>query len=423
MEISLNPLVGIVVTLALIGFFQGIEIAFVSANRLNIELRKKQGKRSGVVLSYFVQHPEKLIGTIIVTVNLLIVIYGLLLAIFLQPFWGKDGLGINNPFLILALDVIIAALLLLIIVFFFKSIFRAHSDKLITNPFVINIISATTNTFGAIGSLFTSTSRRALDLFVERNFRDTKSQLTATDLEQFVEQSKEHSEEDTEFDTELFENALSFRDIKVRQCLIPRKEIIALEQNCSLADIKNKFIETKLGKLIIYNQNIDNIVGYVHQLDMFKKNATLADILHPIPAVPESMSASDLINKLTKSRKSIAWVVDEFGGTSGIVTMEDLLEELVGDIQDEFDTDEVVDKQLSKTEFIIGGRMELDHLREKYNLAFEDTDSETISGYIIQQHESIPKMKERIIIDQYEFEILNVSATRIELVKMKKLDL
>jgi putative hemolysin len=423
MEISLNPIVGIIISLVLIGFFQGIEIAFVSANRLNIELRKKQGKRSGIVLSQFVQHPEKLIGTIIVMVNLLIVIYGLLLALFLQPFWSEKGLGITNPFLTLAIDVIIAALLLLIVVFFFKSLFRAHSDKVITNPFVISIISVTTNTFGAIGSLFTSTTRRTLDLFVERNFRDTGGQLSATDLEQFVEQSKEHSDEDPEFDTELFENALSFRDIKVRQCLIPRKEIIAVEESSSIDSIKAKFIETKLGKLIIFKDNIDNIVGYVHQLDMFKKGVQLNDILHPIPAVPESMSASDLINKLTKSRKSIAWVVDEFGGTSGIVTMEDLLEELVGDIQDEYDTDDVVDKQLSKTEFMIGGRLELDHLIEKYNLQFEETDSETISGYIINQHESIPKMKERIVIGKYEFEILNVSATRIELVKMKILNL
>jgi CBS domain containing-hemolysin-like protein len=171
----------------------------------------------------------------------------------------------------------------------------------------------------------------------------------------------------------------------------------------------------------VYEKNIDHITGYIHQLDLFKNPASLQSILLPIPAVPESMSATDLISKFTKERKSIAWVVDEFGGTAGIVTMEDVLEELFGEIQDEYDTEEFEEKQLSENEFIFSGRLELDYLEEKYGFDFGEEETETLSGYIINYYETIPQQKERIIIDDYEFDIISVSDTRIEMVKMKKL--
>ena len=171
----------------------------------------------------------------------------------------------------------------------------------------------------------------------------------------------------------------------------------------------------------MYENNIDNIQGYIHQLDFFKKPQDLRSILLPIPVVPETMSATDLMNKFTKERKSIAWVVDEFGGTAGIVTMEDLLEEIFGEIQDEYDTEEFVEKQIAENEFIFSGRLELDYLNEKYELDFPESESETLSGYIINQHEAIPRAKERIIIDKYEFDVLSVSDTRIEMVKLKLL--
>jgi CBS domain containing-hemolysin-like protein len=176
-----------------------------------------------------------------------------------------------------------------------------------------------------------------------------------------------------------------------------------------------------MSKLVVYSENIDNILGYIHQLDLFKNPATIKEILLPIFTVPESMSASDLINKFTKERKSMAWVVDEFGGTSGIVTMEDVLEEIFGEIKDEYDTEEQVDKQLSETEFILSGRLELDYLNEKYELDFPEAESETLSGFIIKEHTTIPKPKESIIIGDYQFDVLNVSDTRIELVKLKLL--
>lgn len=250
-----------------------------------------------------------------------------------------------------------------------------------------------------------------------------KDVFSKVDLESFMQQNKHHEEEESnEINKELFENALSLSETKLRECLIPRKEIEAVNINMPLAEVKTKFIETHLSKLVVYDSDIDNISGYIHQLDLFKKPATVKDILLPIPTVPESMSATDLMNKFSKERKSIAWVIDEFGGTAGIVTMEDLLEEIFGEIKDEYDTEEFIDKQLGPQEFIFSGRAELDHISEKYGLVFpNDGDTETLSGYIIKNNEEIPKLKDHIIIGNYEIDILNVSDTRIEMVKLKLL--
>jgi CBS domain containing-hemolysin-like protein len=196
---------------------------------------------------------------------------------------------------------------------------------------------------------------------------------------------------------------------------------VGIEQGATIEQLKQQFIDTKLSRLVVYNKNIDHIVGYVHQLDLFAAPTSINEILYPIPAVPESMSAADLISKFTRERKSIAWVVDEFGGTAGIITMEDVLEELFGEIQDEYDTEELLEKKINDEEFLFSGRIELDYLAEKYGLEWGQEEAETLSGYIIHYHEKIPSQKERIIIDGYEFEIVQVSDTRIETVKLKRL--
>jgi CBS domain containing-hemolysin-like protein len=210
--------------------------------------------------------------------------------------------------------------------------------------------------------------------------------------------------------------------VKIRQCLVPRTEIEAVEINTPLEEVREKYIQTKLSKLIVYEDTIDNILGYIHQLDLFKKPASIKDILLPIPTVPETMSATDLISKFSKERKTIAWVVDEFGGTAGIVTLEDVLEEIFGEIKDEYDTEELVEKQIAEKEYLLSGRLELDYLNEKYHLGFNDEESETLSGFIINKHSTIPKPKERIIIGPYQFDVLNVSETRIDMVKLKILE-
>jgi CBS domain containing-hemolysin-like protein len=231
------------------------------------------------------------------------------------------------------------------------------------------------------------------------------------------------SDENAEMNNEIFENVLSLSETRIRECLVPRKEIVSVNADTTIEELKTRFVETKLSKLIVYEGNVDNVLGYVHQLDMFKNPDSIRSILLPIPIIPDSMKATDLINKFTKERKSIAWVVDEFGGTAGIVTMEDLLEEIFGDIYDEYDVQEdFVDKQIGANEFLFSGRLELDYLAEKYKLTFRKTEETgTLSGYIINLHESIPRQRDRIIIDDYQFDILKVSETRIETVKLKVL--
>ncbi len=414
---ELYTIIWIAVTLILIGFFAGYEIAFVSANRLSIELKKKQGKRSGILLSNFMEHPARFIGTCLVGLNLFLVIYGLLFDELLKmTLWNP--LHIHNEYLKLGFDTFLSAIVVLVIGEFLpKAIFRAKNDSLLS--FFSPVAQFFHTLFLPVTKFFVNFSQWILKYVFNVRLNEKNEAFTKVDLEHFFQQTKEQDEDNTELNKELFENALSLPMVKIRQCLVPRTEIEAVDINTPVEGLKQVFINTHLSKLLIYDDNIDNIVGYVHQLDLFKKPATVKSVLHPIMAVPESMSATDLINKFTKERKSIAWVVDEFGGTAGIVTMEDVLEEIFGEIQDEYDVEELVEKQLAEDEFILSGRVELDYLNEKYNMSFPVSDSETLSGYIIQKHETIPKQKETIIIDDYRFDILSVSDTRIETVKMK----
>lgn len=412
-------ILSIVGTLLFIGFFAGYEIAFVTANRLSIELKKKQGKRSGAILAQFIESPARFIGTCLIGVNLFLVIYGLLFDELLKTgIWMP--LQIENNLLKLAFDTLVSTLVVLIIGKFLpKAIFRAKNDSLLFA--FAPLANFFHHLFLPLTNLFVNISQWMLKYIFNVRVKDKNEAFTKIDLEHFFQQTKDQDDENQELNTELFENALSLPTIKIRQCLVPRTEIVALDVTDSIGEARNLFIQTKLSKLLVYENSIDNIVGYIHQLDLFNRPESIKAMLHPIVAVPESMSATDLMNKFTKERKSIAWVVDEFGGTSGIVTMEDLLEEIFGEIQDEYDTEEFVEKQLAEDEFIFSGRMELDYLNEKYHLDFPLSDSETLSGYIINEHETIPKQKETIIINNFKFDILTVSERRIEMVKMKVL--
>ncbi len=410
---------GIIATLVFIGFFAGYEIAFVSANRLSIELKKKQGRKSGQILSNFMEHPARFISTCLIGLNIFLVLYGLLFHELLQKtLWNP--LHFQNEYLRLGFDTFLSTLVVLIIGEFIpKAIFRAKNDNLLA--FFAPIAQFFHTLFQPLTHLFVSISQWVLTYIFNVRVKDKNEAFTKVDLEHFFQQTKEQDEDNQELNTELFENALSLPMVKIRQCLVPRTEIEGIDITTNMEDAKQKFITTQLSKLIVYDDNIDNILGYIHQIDLFKRPEHIKTVLHPIMVVPESMSATDLINKFTKERKSIAWVVDEFGGTAGVVTMEDVLEEIFGEIQDEYDVEEFVEKQLSDDEFILSGRMELDYLNEKYNMEFPVSESETLSGYIITEHETIPKLKETIIIGNYRFDILNVSDTRIEMVKMKLL--
>jgi CBS domain containing-hemolysin-like protein len=414
---QLYTIIWIVVSLILIGFFAGYEIAFISANRLSIELKKKQGLRSGIILSNFMESPAKFIGTCLIGLNIVLVIYGLLFTSFLKGI-AWNPLEVENEYLKLVIDTIISTFVVLVFGEFIpKAIFKARNDKLIA--FFAPVAQFFHSLLQPLATVFVSIAQWILTYIFNVRVNNKNEAFSKVDLEHFFQQTKDQDEENQELNTELFENALSLPLVKIRQCLVPRTEIEGADIHTSIEALKQQFIKTQLSKLVIYDDSVDSILGYVHQIDLFKKPSTIQEILHPIIAVPESMSATDLINKFTKERKSIAWVVDEFGGTAGIVTMEDVLEEIFGEIRDEYDVEEFVEKQLAADEFIFSGRLELDYLKEKYELDFPENDSETLSGYIINKHEAIPKQKETIIVDHYQIDVLTVSDTRIEMVKLK----
>ncbi len=419
MDIS-HLLLYILGCILLMGFFAGTEIAFISANKLNIELRKKQGKFSGQILARFMENPAEFIGTSLVGVNVLLVVYGLLSAEATTQLLHRYHFTLSE-YPKLALDTLLATIVILIFAEFLpKAIFRSKAETVLA-IFAVPMLFMYW-IFFPVAKIFVSISEFILKYLFNVRFKENKQVFNRIDLELFVKQSMHgHENESSDVNAELFENALYLVNVKVRKCMVPRNEIEAIEVISSVADARAKFIETKLSKIIVYDDSIDNIIGYIHHLDLNRRPSSIREILHTITPVPEAMSAVDLMNRFTKERKSIAWVIDEFGGTAGIVTMEDVLEEIFGDINDEYDEQEHVEKQIAENEYIFSGRLELDYLNEKYGFAFPTDDSETLSGYIITEHETIPKIKERIILGKYEFDILLVTDTRIETVKMKVL--
>lgn len=416
-------LVILIALLLAAGFFSGIETAFANINKLSLELKKKQGRATGKILAGFNEHPSRFLATSLLGFTIIVVIYSILVADSLLPYL-KSVTGSYNDVrydpVFLCLGIVLSAALMCLVGFFLpRVIFRSWPDGLL--GFFALPISVISKPLFVIGNMMVSISEWILKYLFNVRILENRDTFPRVDVEHFQRQSQQHVVENKDLNTELFENALSLAHVKIRGCLIPRREIEAAEINSPLADIRKAFMETNLSKLIIYEGDIDNIQGYVHQLDLFKNPATVKDMLHPILVVPETMSAIDLLSKFNKERKSIAWVVDEFGGTAGIVTIEDVLEEIFGEIKDEHDVEEFVEKQIAEKEYIFSGRLELDHLNEKYGFDFPEDESETLSGYIINHYETIPRLKERIIIDDYEFDVLNVTETRIEMVKMKLL--
>ncbi len=403
--------------LLLLGFFAGVEIAFVSANKLSIELKKKQGKKSGLILSNLIEKPWIFVGCCILGYGMLLVIYGLIVPQLIEPVWQLSIINkMEGSYIIRSvLEIIMAVGLVLFFEFLFRALFRAKSDSLLS--FFSGILSMIISFFSPILRLFVNMSVWILQYLFNVKMDVPNKPFNRIDIEHYYQQTKEANEETQELNQELFENALSLPGIKIRNCLVPRTEVVAIEINAPVEEARQKMIETRLSRLIVYQNTIDDIQGYVHQLDMLKQAQSLKELIHPIPTVPETMSVTDLIGKFSKERKSIAWVVDEFGGTAGIVTMEDLLEEIFGDIRDEYDTEELVEEKISESEFMFSGRLKIDHLKEKYQLDFPN-ESETLSGFIINRHKKIPKEKEKIIINNYRFEIVAMSDTKIEEVKL-----
>jgi putative hemolysin len=420
---DVKTIIWFLITLVLMGFFALIEMAFYSANRLGIELKKKQAKTSGKLLAQFTESPVRFLGTTLMGFNIFLVFFSLQVSTVMRPAWNYLEKKINRQIpgtVDIIVEIIIATFVVIIFAEFIpRAIFRARSNAWLSRMALV--IDFFYQMLYPLASGLIKLSEWLLKYVFNGRYNDKKAPLNRNDLDQLFQQSHDMGDDRQELNTRLFENALELPKIKIRQCLVPRKEITGIDRRASMQEIRKRFIETKLSKLVVFENNIDHIVGYIHQLDLFKNPPDIQSILLPIPAVPESMSAADLISKFTKERKSIAWVVDEFGGTAGIITMEDVLEEIFGEIEDEYDAEEFIEKQLSDTEYIFSGRIEVDYLNKKYDFDFPATESETLSGYVISYHETIPHHKERIIIGDYEFDIINVSDTRIETLKLKKL--
>ena len=409
----------IVVTLIMSAFFSGIEIAFITVNKLQVELLSKRGSWTASILSNYLKQPSKFISTTLIGNNIALVIYGIYMGQVLQGYI-VDFLPADyfSETVNLLLQTIISTLVVLLTAEFFPKVAFSKSPNLVLNAFIIPFQFFYV-LFWPIVQFVVWLSRTLLNAFMKEKITEDNPVFGKIDLDNYILESSSHSDEEAEIDTEMFRNALDFANIKLRECLIPRTEIISIEVNEDIKVLFDKFTDTGLSKVIIYEENIDNIIGYVHQLDMFNKPESIRSILIPIPIMSESTFAQEALKEFTQQRKSIAWVVDEFGGTAGIVTTEDIMEEIFGEIEDEHDKDELKEKKLADGSYLFSARIEVDHINETYELNIPEGDYETLGGFITSSHESIPEQGEVIQVQGFEFEILQAQENRIEEVKMR----
>ncbi len=414
----------IIVTICLSAFFSGMEIAFVSSNRLKIEIDKNKGKIGGKLLSKHIKSPSRFIASLLLGNNVALVVYGIIIAKILEPIIEQYIGAHSSELLILVIQTIIATIIILILAEFLpKVLFSINPNKILT--FFIIPTSIYYYVTYPIVYLFIGFSEFFLKKILKIKFSDEKYILSPTDFDNYIKEFSSVSTKTNEYKPEIqmLQNVIDFRNVKLRECLIPRNEIIALEENETIKVLNDKFIETKHSKILIYKETIDNIVGYVHSYDLFKKPKNIKSFLKPVLIAPETMLASNLMTLLIRQRKSVAVVVDEFGGTAGMLTLEDVIEEIFGEIEDEFDEEVLIEYKISNNEFVFSGRHEIDYLNEKYDLNIEESeDYETLAGYIIEAHESIPDINVEIKIKSYLFTILDASNNKIEKVNIKLLN-
>jgi CBS domain containing-hemolysin-like protein len=400
--------------LALSAMFSGIEIAFLSANKLKIELSFQRGTLSGKILNDYIKNPSKFIITTLLGNNIALISFGILCASITEPFFEQYEM---SRFLILTIQTFISTTIVLLFGEFVpKVLFKVFADSILP---VLALPFRILHWLLTPGVLIITGLSSLLFKLVGIKVSERDIEFSSVDLEKFI---KEHhqtdSEEEEEVDTELFENALFLKKLRVRDCMVPRREITAIDIHDTVEDLKKLIIETYHSRILVYDDTIDKIVGYIHHFDLHKKPETISSILISIKVVPETMHIQKLLNEFIKENKSIAWVVNEYGGTAGVITLEDILEEIFGEIEDEYDKDELVGNQLSKNEFILSGRLEIDRINQEYNLDLPVGDYETLSGFIIDYHETIPERDEVITIGKYTFKILDVSDIKIETVKL-----
>jgi CBS domain containing-hemolysin-like protein len=408
----------IVLSILTSAFFSGIEIAFISANKLLIELRSKQGSVSARILSPFVNNPSRFISTTLVGNNIGLVVYGIYMGAFLNPYIINYVPGTaNSTMFLLLIQTLLSTLIVLVTGEFLpKVLFRINPDiilRVLSVPFLLSYYL-----FWPLVHFITWLAKMVLNTMFRVQFNETTPVFSKVDLDQYINDSVEDLAEDADVDTEMFKNALDFGNVRLRDCMTPRTELISIDIDANTDELYTKFKETGLSKILVHQGTVDHIIGYTHQKDLFKKPHSIRAILIPIEIAPETMSANELLNTFTRTRKSIALVVDELGVTAGIVTIEDIMEEIFGEIEDEHDVEQLAEVQLNEKEFIFNARLEVDYLNNKYELNIPEGDYNTLGGYIFAVHENIPSKGEVIVIEKFQFTIISVSHNRINELKL-----
>jgi len=397
-----------------------MEMAFVTANKMYIELEKKKETFFAKILQKLTENPSKFLTTMLVGNNIALVIYGYFMGELLMPYLKPY---IASDFLILLIQTLISTLIILVTAEFLpKAIFRIYANeflKIFTLPAYLFLLL-----FYFISMFITFISDFILRVFFNAKEDNVQLAFTKAELGHFIIEQLETVKEDDEVDSEIqiFQNALEFHNVKAREAMIPRTDIIAIDVSDSIKNLKGVFVETGLSKIIVYNDSLDDIIGYVHVFELFRNPKSIRSILLPIDIVPETMMINDVLNDLTKKQKSIAIVLDEYGGTSGLITIEDIIEELFGDIEDEHDSIILLENKINDREFEFSARLEVDYINETYNLSLREDDAyETLGGLIVDSIENIPQQGEIIEIGNFQFTITEVTSSKIENVNLKVL--
>jgi len=408
--------IAIISTLLLSALFSGSEMAFVSANKLKIELKKNKNTYRSIILSNWYDKPKNFISTMLVGNNAALVVFTTLLAIPLAPVLNKLlHLPDDNLWMVLVQTILITIIVLIFGEFLPKTLFRLFADDLLyILAYPLRILQFI---FFLPAWIMTKLSDRVLRLFIKKELIPTEQIFTRLDLQQFVQES--HSETEEKIDKKLFGKALNLKDTRVRECIVPRTEIKSIDVSASIEELIALFDSSKLSRLLVINEDIDNVLGYVHHQHLFETPENIGDLALPIPFVPGAMFVTDLMNKLIKENISIACVVDEFGGVSGVITLEDIMEEIFGEIEDEHDNEALTEEQLTDTTFLFSGRLEIDYINEKYGLFIPEGEYHTLSGYIVTMAEDIPDQDAVLPLGDYKFTLEKVSNTRIECVHVE----
>lgn len=417
----MEPALLVIITLILSAFFSGLEIAFISANKLRIELQSNQGKHWAKMCSNYLKAPSKFISTILVGNNIALVIYGITMEEIFRPMFEGYGLGAFTA--LLSATVVSTGIVLITAEFLPKALFRLNPSGILSvliYPFQVFYIL-----LWPIVRFVIWLSNSILNKVFNTEFTEQSPAFSKVDLDHFISQSSQNNPDgdEQEVDTDILKNALDFGNVKVRDCLVPRTDITAVDIDCDIKELEKLFIESQHSKILVYKDNVDNIIGYVHHLELHKKPKSVKSILIPILITNESRSANDMLNEFSKTHKSIALVVDEYGGTAGIITVEDIMEEIFGEIEDEHDEVEEEDEQVSEDGiYTLSAKLEVDYLNEKYEMNLPEGEYETVGGLVVANLEVIPKVDEVFVIDNFEIKVLEATEQKIDKIELRVLD-